>query len=321
MNFTIHNDVYHNCQNVTISAMLKRLGVSLEYIWGQAGLLYKDMGKLTIHPFYRDVVEDFSKYYGIQYFEKQIIDTDQFLSEICLLVKLGHTIGIELDVFELPYCMQYRSKHILHAVEVVDVVDDEFVICDHYYKYHGQMNYQSIKSALLSCLKHLDKNHHNLHYFEVDVSREFSHSISNLVRVVSDNHNVMIGNPIGFLRNIKDDAYVGINAIPEIRNKTRELLMLPDQEPLRSFHFMIKEIANSRYHFHMFLKGFSQPFIAEEIREVCEHWTVIANLLLRGYVIGNPNEILPRVEKQFEYVVDKESKSIEQMNQLLKDLA
>ncbi|WP_134683025.1 BtrH N-terminal domain-containing protein [Brevibacillus migulae] len=321
MEFTIYHNPYHNCRNMTVSAMVKRLGISLDYIWGQAGLSFKEEHQdITITPYYRSMESDFSQSHGIVTHEDNIADSYEFLHHLIGLVQANHTVAVMVDVFEMPYCIYYQLHHEIHDVEIVGMDGKHFVICDHYYHYYGTIEIEQIRKAASASIDQLGFESCTAYYFTISRTSHFTYSEMDFTRVAAENYHVMSGKPIGFLKEQTRGLHIGLFALAPMKQRITEFLYVNDQtDPgyLYNLYKMVKEVCNSRHHFHVFLQAFDQKELAFDYRVAAQHWGVIANLMVRAYLSKNYIGMAPRVELRFRKATEKETENTEKLQAML----
>lgn len=319
MDFTIYYNPYHNCRNMTISAMVMRLGATLEYLFGQAGLFYKEeKNGVFITPYYRSLESEFARSHGIFFHEDKITDANQFITHLRRLVEKKHTVAVMLDIYELPYSIYYRDNHDYHDIEIVALEEERFVICDHHFQYYGVVDADVIQKASLSLVHHLGIDACTSYYFTRP--RDYTYHRDDFIRVLSENCQAMKGKAIDYLVQEAAGAYIGLQALEPMKIRITEFLTRNDQRQaafLYELYKMVKEISHSRHHFHLFLKAFDQEEIAFDFLEAAQHWAVITNLLMRAYITGGYNDVTDRVERRFDKLIEKEMQNLDNMARLL----
>lgn len=319
----LYRNKHHNCLNLVISAILLRNKVRIEYLWGQAALVINEDDYIDfVTPYYTEWGNYFSQYHGIQLYEKNFLKPQEYIYEICKILKVKKSVGVEVDVYELPYCIHYKTQNNFHAIEIIGVNGDKFEICDHYFNYHGNLTFKQFELALTSYLTNFPECTPIIYDFDIEkhLTKKYEHD--DLIQAVKNNINIMKGNDISFFNSNKKNKFLGVNTFPVLVERLTHIFSVPkkdSQEVLIDFYYSLKEIANSRYNFYQFLKMFSQNLIAEEYLNVANSWLVAANLLLRAEASGNHAEFLPRIGKRFNFIFEKEVENLEMLENLIKD--
>jgi hypothetical protein len=302
--------------------MLKRMGVNSDYLWGQAGLFVKEMEELEITPYYRNMKEEVTNFHGIQYCEHIIQEPEDFRRELLDQLKTGGTASLNVDIFEMPYCIYFRQKHHIHDVEIIRVEQNTYTICDHYYHYFGQVDETVIVKAVESCLNNL-RDLCRMYYFKLNRPNGFQYTTSDLFRVVTENYHVMKGTPIELLIHDADGADIGLAAIDSIQSKISDMAKMDAQgraDHASRMYIQVKEVSNSRHHFHVFLKAFSENELAESYADASHQWAVLTNMIIRAPIVENLGDMISRINKRLEKVAWKEKENCRALGVLLESL-
>ncbi|MGA5691405.1 BtrH N-terminal domain-containing protein [Cytobacillus pseudoceanisediminis] len=328
LSFTLYQNNYHNCGRLATSAMLKRLNVPLNKIWGQSGLFYKvNESGFKISPYFRHIISEFENY-GIFLTEERFTDFKECYKAIKRLIDSGKTVALETDIYELPYCIYYQDHHELHEIEIVDIVGDELIICDHYYHYYGPIKFLELEKNFNSCRDHITHATCKIYSFEVNYELLYKNELFNFKRVIDENLKVMSGVPVGDLieestKENNKEVYIGISAIEPI-GKIIEKAVQMDKEAaawqLYEVYRELKETANSRYNFHVLLNSYSFPQVGSAFSEISQDWSVAANLTTRSMVTENFENLYPRIKSRFEKVIRKEESVLKELDSLLKNI-
>ncbi|MDQ0272969.1 BtrH N-terminal domain-containing protein [Cytobacillus purgationiresistens] len=309
MEFTIYKNKYHNCRNATISAMLKRLGVKLDYLWYQAGLYYKELPeKLVFSPYYRELPADFKQNHGINYNEEFVVDVNEFTQKLIHLVKSGHHTAIMVDIFHLPYSFYYNQNHDFHDIEVIEIRQDKAIICDHYYQYYGELSIADIRKAINSTKENFGFHECILYYFTLNDYSKNEYNSNDLLKVVKDNKYALLGekkDDFSYFYGV-EDSITGIQTLPIIYNKILSIFKLPQNEAnllLSEIYKEFKDISNSRYNLYIYLKNFSKDTLSKHFFELSQKWGITANLILRASL---SQDITSLKDKVLKYILEIE---------------
>ncbi|KMQ32156.1 hypothetical protein [Bacillus cereus] len=317
----LFKSTYYNCSQLVISAMLLRQGISIEKVWKQAGLKYSKIDTdVPITYLFRDLFEDIKNYNGIEIEELLYPEAEfsLYIEKICEGYIPGKTFAVSLDVFDLPYCIQYQKEHLFHMIEVMEVEGEDLIISDHFYHYHGKLSKKLFEKAAYSVYKNTtcEKNT----YWCIKTINDKEKNID-LMNVLEENLQVMEGNysPIEF-----EDAVIGFQAIAHIEDNFKRVFhknIALANEMLNSYFTLLKDVANSRYHLANFLKTFeleeNKKEIIESYQDAYQCWTVLANLIAKMYVSNKLDGMEERVSKRFKRVYEAEKKVIQSLREYL----
>ncbi|ATF15814.1 hypothetical protein A616_28845 [Brevibacillus brevis X23] len=308
METTLYKNNFQNCFQLVVSSMLSRQRVPVEYIWNQAGLYISDeQAKWYLTPYYWNL-RSYLKTIGIQYFESNVDDTTLILETIQEILSKRLSVGVMVDIFELPYSMYYQEYHDSHTVEIVGIDGTEFEIFDHYYRYQGKIELSQLCRAINSYFEHFPPDNYLLFYLD---ATNFSEMLIDTELIISNNMMVMKGNAIRDYIDKKANQIVGLDAIPVLKNKVLSLLRLneEDAEPhLDNMFKDIKEISFSRYNFFIFLKKLTVVDFFEYLEEASQGWGVTANMILRAKVTGEYESMSLRISNRFDRLLEQERK-------------
>ncbi|KZE79092.1 hypothetical protein AV654_16550 [Paenibacillus elgii] len=300
----IHN--YHNCTQIIVAAMLKRLGAPTELVWNQAGFGYKDEGDYVIvDPYYTPVRRQLADDHGIDWIEACSPEAGELAIQLDEWLALGRTAGVISDMYELPYHAYYRQAHDSHAVEVIGMAPGGYVVCDHYYQYVGPISRRDLLAAMESYQSRYG-GYKDLHLFYLAWQAEqnctgasFDHR-----RAIQRNVDAMQGRPPE--ADLDETMRHGLPAIPVFGEKLMQLLET-ESEWLDLTHKMIKEVSFTRYHFHVFLGLCGLPELAGKALEASQHWQVMGNMVARGLLRKEAKSLRDRIEGRFARLLEAEA--------------
>lgn len=308
MEFNLYYNNNQNCLQRVLSAMLIRKNVDPNQLWYQSGIYYLDSSDVNtweINPYFMEY-DYFLEKMGIQCSSFLLPTSEDTVCKIKEHINKNNTIGVYVDISELPYCLYYQKEHESHAIEIIEIQKDVVTICDHYYNYYGTISLQQLHLAISSYTEHISSL---CTTFFVSVNQDLK---INVVECINRNIEVMHGKKIGNY-SVKKEGYVGLKAIPELKNKIISLLNLehPDKFSYLDKLFKdVKEIAYSRYNFNVFLDSHQCSIDSEYSTELSNNWSVIANLILKSAVTNKTDIVLPNIEKRFNSIIDQEETRI-----------
>ncbi|MCP1311558.1 BtrH N-terminal domain-containing protein [Paenibacillus tyrfis] len=321
MHFTLYRSQRHNCSHLTIAAMLKRLGFSVESIFNQSGLVVKGNSHkdFYITPYYKDIFEVIEENMGVKHKKLIFKDFDSVSLKIKEMLNNGQTISLKSDIFELPYCHHYQKQHDLHRFEIVgyDYTENLYEFCDHYFYHHGFISEETLTSAIESTRKTYNFNDTTIDYFEIDDSNKIKPQ-NDLFKVVAANYKHMIGD-LDF-KNTEDIVVVGLSGIETIKiiiNDVFGLEHIKAQPYIDKLYRQFKEIGNSRYHFHLYLMLHNQKSTASKLLDAAQSWTVAANLIMHAYFKGEFDNYKQRVINRIDHICSQEQQNITAMQEFV----
>ncbi|AKF95958.1 BtrH N-terminal domain-containing protein [Brevibacillus laterosporus] len=320
MEFTLYQSSYHNCKNIVLTAMVKRLGFDIDHLWSQAGLSYQeDEQTFLLTPYYKSIL-DVLKNLGITVLSRNFSDSESCISALREVLQQGRTIGIHTDLFELPYCMYYQDLHEMHAIEILEVEGDDWTICDHYYRFLGKISSEVLHKAINGTIEH-KLAECSIYFLDSELSKDIWGDFTNNVsQIVTENLKVMEGNSLFELSGSETNA-IGLEAISLFGNKLDALVLAEDKEQLpllEECYDQMKEVTNSRYHFHSFLKSVHEEDFAEAVLEASQCWGVATNMVLRVFATESFEGMRERIKKRMNRVMEQEMIVIDKMKVYLK---
>ncbi|MFE6796951.1 BtrH N-terminal domain-containing protein [Paenibacillus chitinolyticus] len=325
MSFTLYKETRLNCFYVNIAALLKRLPVEeghLVYLFNQAGLFYRDTedeDEFQISPYYR-LLDDFVYgLFGARLHKEAASAGNEYMRMLKAALANGKSAIIESDIFYLPYSGFYKRTHFPHALEVIGCREGMFEICDHYYEYHGFLEESELQAVFDASLNSaFYKRLYVWFLVRTDGPPPEELTPAFCKSVIRDNQANMTG---AITYDCPPGSYAGLAAFVPICDKIKSLKTIEeDAVKFKSASYLyegFKEIANSRYHHHLFLKAIGEHPLAESYLEADQSWMVAANLLMRA-ATGNQFEAFEeRVLARMERVKQKEADNTALLQQWL----
>lgn len=308
----IFHNPYYNCKNLFITAAIKRKGYQVEGLWKRIGFHFNPHSNFVVTPYYMALEKELNDY-GFSLRTHTYGTVENLIS--CLNEYLANNliVGIGLDLNELPYSIYYNEGHQMHAVEILGFENGEYIVCDHFYNYLGEVSkdilVDSLKSVLMAVKQPL--NIYQLVEFE-EVKSVSVH------KIVSDNIQALEGH--FQYHKQTNNSYVGIEGINEFKNqlisKFRELSSDEDRDEVFEIVYpLIKELSHSRYHFKSYIKMQNEEKLAQQIHDASQNWAVLAHLLLKANVSQSYERMLDRIESKFNYIYKKEKAIVESLKQ------
>ncbi|WP_084783730.1 BtrH N-terminal domain-containing protein [Paenibacillus sp. FJAT-26967] len=325
MTFTLYKEARLNCLYVNIAAALLRLPVlkeSLPFLFNQAGLYYQDTqdeDEFVISPYYRELDDFIGELFGAHVCRKGYAGGEAYLAALKNALGTGRSAIIEADIFYLPHSGFYNRSHFPHALEVIGYKDGVFEICDHYYVYHGTLTdvefrfifESSLQSPFYKLLNLWNLERHDKKGTEVpDAAFHYG--------VIRDNYRNMSGQ---VLYDCPAGSRAGLEAFESIcRQITRLKTMDRDASKFKAASYLyegFRELANSRFQHHNFLKAIGENELAEAYLEADQGWMVAANLLMRAATANQFQHFEERILNRMQRVREKEAGNLELLRQWL----
>lgn len=315
---TVYTNPFHNCRGVTLSAMLLRLGVPIDYVWHQAGLFYQENAQdlPKIDPYYQDIIEND---HGVKWAIEEYEDMDTYIKRVYDVLTWGHTLALPVDIHELPHSMYYGHRHQSHTIEAVTKEDGHIIIADHPYHYFGPIETDALKKALDSYVIHIHQGPYSLLYGEA-LKVPQTYTRDDLLQAITDNCAVMEGARLYDLSHTPPGTKIGMAAFPAIISTVEEVMqsdIVNVEKELNNLFNSLKEVANSRHLLHIYLKLFQEETLANELHETSQNWIVATHMLLRGQALGDLPAMLPRVMKRLLRAQEKEQQNLQNMRDFL----
>lgn len=317
MEFNLYHSNYHNCYNIVLSSLLQRQGVNVVRLWTQSGLSYYHHNGFGLSPYYRPIMEDIKKL-GLTLHEELYNDIDKYFSSILELLKRGLTVGVNTNIFDLPYSPHYKRLHEIHALEILSIKnEDTFIIADHYYKYYGEIKKNKLREAFLSTIKNSLANSLSLVFLESQVK---NYTYPNVSEILKENFQALEGKNLTEYQ-LNNVGIYGIKALTYFKEKLEKALSNEDENTvplLIKYHKQTKEVANSRHNFYQYLNNVNlTPELSDLVLESAQNFTVTTNMILRVLAIKefvhNGQRVINRVNK----ALACEEKILKKLNELL----
>jgi Butirosin biosynthesis protein H, N-terminal len=309
LNFTLYHNNHMNCSDLVILAMLKRRNVDVVTLRVQTGLSFVSLKDYSwkLSPYYKDIL--FEK--NINYQVVNLSSGKEAIPIINEKLNSGFTVGINVDICELPYSMYYQRGHDLHKIEVIGIENDKAIVCDHYYQYYGQLELRILCKAIDSCRDFIDSNYSQVFYIDPERTDDFDTN-----QIILENIDVLEGKKLYNLKNFPENGFIGLEALPHIKMMILSLIKKDfDQKAdiIENLFKDLQEVSFSRYNFHTFLKNVSKHELSEYIEEASQSWSVLANLLLKASLSGKYDEMVERIENRINRIIEIENQNLERL--------
>jgi hypothetical protein len=166
----IYYNNYQGCYELLVSSLLKNAGLNEKLFWYQSRIYYNIDERVLYSSDYGNNIFEllWNEYDGVKLSFKNFSHVDKLVNDLIKQLSAG-SIGLFVDLFELPYCVYYGVFHETHTIEIVsfDKNLDSFLIVDHYYKFKGYVSLNIIRKCLQSYMSQLKKE---ISYFFVEVT-------------------------------------------------------------------------------------------------------------------------------------------------------
>ncbi|MEH6989565.1 hypothetical protein [Cytobacillus firmus] len=313
----LNTNLNHSCFDIIIDSCLKRLGLNDSLFWNQVGLYYEqEKDTLKLISSYRSYRESLPRH-GLLIEEKFYSSEEKFLADIKKFLSKGISIGLEIDAHELPYCLCYQSLHLLHTFEIESINENELIVVDHYYRYKGSIEWETLKKAFRSTLAHFPNGPS---IFTVVKSEDVK--IITLKECLIDNIRALKG--VKKYSNTDNSGVSGIKAITAIENDVIEIIKTQDvqnsMELLSEYYNKLKEVANSRYNFKAYLEVHNLKVAAEISETLFQNWMAFANIILRYLFLKDKSKVDEKLTTRAKKIKQNELRLLEQLENALNSL-
>ncbi|MGG3805765.1 BtrH N-terminal domain-containing protein [Metabacillus fastidiosus] len=278
-----------DCYTLTINAVLSRIVKEVDLLWSQAGMLsYENENNIFFTPYYRDVKENLKKIANIETITEDYDKFSEFSSNLKNTLINDYTAMISVDVFNLPFNLYFQKKHSVHFIEVVGFNNEGFLICDHFYKYTGVVQYEVINQAMSSLIKDKFENDYSFTYFNTK-KLQLKDNDTFLQDILFTNTSVILGYKPFELENINNKTItVGLQSF------TNFIEYLDNEIFVKGINFQqiyrnLFNFSNSRFHYSMIIKSLGKESprlenIKEGYEEISQLAKITANLILKTSV-------------------------------------
>ncbi|AJY73314.1 hypothetical protein [Paenibacillus beijingensis] len=279
-----------NCFGLTVNAILTRALGSVDFLWNQAGMVsYNNKDTVVFSHLYREISNHLNKCGKILTYNFKFSDQQELVKHMEEKLNCGHTLMVNADVYELPFSLCYQDKHINHYFEIIKIHGDKVYICDHYYKYAGEVSLHIILQAMASLAAlHESSNQDqwfNFTYF--DVSRfEVPHRKQFILETIYNNTLINRGEkPFPVWVPIGEEKRIGVEAFYEFIHYLKTIVIEEERE-LNQIYWNIRRFYDSRTHYSNILRSYSDicpdyAQLAEKYRSISQTSQIAANKVLK----------------------------------------
>ncbi|SDZ37921.1 hypothetical protein [Bacillus sp. 166amftsu] len=300
----LNSNINHSCFNIIIDSCLRRFGFNEVLFWNQIGLYYKkENTNITLISSYKTFSETLPMY-GLAVEEKFYTNVNEFLSDIKNYLRTGISIGLEVDAYELPYCLSYRQQHLLHTFEIEGITKNAVKIVDHYYRYKGTVNWDILTKTFDSTRKH----------FRTGPSL-FTLKKSGVLKINSPKKSIQenikaLNGEIKY-SNTDNTGISGLKAISSIKNDVINIISSTENQQestsmLSEYFSKLKEVANSRYNFKNYLSYYNLKDAADLSEVSYQNWMAFANIILRFLYMKNKDTVKEKLNYRAHKIIENE---------------
>ncbi|PEA82322.1 BtrH N-terminal domain-containing protein [Bacillus pseudomycoides] len=304
---------YHNCFSINLCSILARFNKNNNLFWHQAGLYYEkgNDGLPIITTSYKDFRKLLGEF-GVNAKVYKFKEVTEIIDSIKEFISNKHVISLELDCYELPYCLSYQGEHDLHWLEIVDYKNGKFYAFDHYFGYMGEIEEKVLEKSLESLKKSYNLEY-NQFFISIDLGGmcEFNENWHD--QNIHLNQKVMFENYLGDCVNESEEYTLGINAINSLEKDTIILIDKLRQsrtnkldKKFEAYFLAFKEIANSRYNYSVYLEEIKRENLSEINEVLFQNWRAVANILMKGFYSGNFEKTEDRIIKRLDKIKNLE---------------
>jgi hypothetical protein len=319
-NFNVIYNKNQNCFGLCVNAILSRSPkVITPLIWNQAGtVIHYNEESVSITPFYEDIETHLLRVANIQTEELNFSDFEKFNSTSIDLMDSTQSIILCVDVYELPFNMYYKEKHSIHYIEVYDIDDDFYYLCDHFYKYKGKVPKEVILTSMTSAIKQGYTEYFKLYYF--DLNNIDLTTAQNLNKIIETNININEGclpKQINLLTYSDKKHILGLNGFERFIDYIK-YEVIEKHENISQTYRSLYGFGSSRLNYAEYLSEFesnldSLRYFVDGYEEIGQKCKIVANNLLRlNYV----NLDTTRKEKLVATLLEVYKKEIELTSKL-----
>ncbi|WP_044796701.1 hypothetical protein [Bacillus cereus] len=274
-----------DCKALTINAILSRVIPISEFIWNQAGLaIYENENNLIFTPHYINEYEHLYNTANIRSIEYNLPNFELFLEKIKFILNTGSSTLVRVDIFDLPFNMYYCKHKGSHYIEITHMENEQFFVCDHFYKYSGFVDIDIIAKAMKTRMDIEGNNEYIFHSFCTD---EYSFKLDRnyLFKVMSKNNSQILGEgTVDFLDIPNHKRLVGLKTFDRFDKYLEE--HFHQKGPLKGIYKSLFNLSNSRYYYSKIISKYKDDYNNIELIEDLyldsyQNFRIAANLVLK----------------------------------------
>lgn len=306
----------HNCFGLSANAILSRqIPEKIEFIWNQAGIAtLKNNDIIRLTPYYESLEDHLKRVANIDMYRFHFDNFDALHRQCVDIIKEATSFIICLDVYELPYNIYYKERHSLHYIEVVGIKDDYYFICDHFYKYKGKINKETISNAIISLINQKMLNKFEMYTFNIgNVDLSNSLDIKNILKI---NAMINIGEMlpgINILKHEEKSYAIGLNHFLDFKEYVSNEVLI-NKKNISIAYRNLYVFGSSRNNYANYLKGFLNNYsvlenIIETYEDIAQEFKIVANHILKLYFTDLKKDTQKNLTNRLQkvYLLEKEA--------------
>ncbi|MBT2626903.1 hypothetical protein J7I81_16400 [Bacillus sp. ISL-32] len=274
-----------DCKALTINAILSKVIPISEFIWNQAGLaIYENENNLIFTPHYINEYEHLYNTANIRSIEYNLPNFELFLEKIKFILNTGSSTLVRVDIFDLPFNMYYCKHKGPHYIEITHMENEQFFVCDHFYKYSGFVDIDIIAKAMKT---RMDIEGNNEYIFHSFCTGEYSFKLDRnyLFKVMSKNNSQILGEgTVDFLDIPNHKRLVGLKTFDRFDKYLEE--HFHQKGPLKGIYKSLFNLSNSRYYYSKIISKYKDDYnniklIEDLYLDSYQNFRIAANLVLK----------------------------------------
>lgn len=317
----------HNCFGLSVNAILSRtVPEVIPYVWNQAGIvIYKNNAIVNLSPYFESMEDHLKRVANIMMYKLNFNKFEELHEKSIEILERKRSFIICLDVFELPFNMYYKKKHNLHYVEVVNIIGDNYFICDHFYKYIGKITKEIIYKSTASLIKENLLNQFKIYDF--DVSKKDLGASLDIKEILKINTTVNCGHipkDINILTYEDKTHHLGLNQFAYFKEQIANEV-LPYKRNISPTYRNLYGFGSSRLNYSNYLKNFLEEYpiledIIEEYEIIGQESKIIANHILKLNFVDLNSKIQKKLLDRLDKIHLLEEKLLHRMIVVMKSI-
>ncbi|MBY7142470.1 hypothetical protein KFZ56_05125 [Virgibacillus sp. NKC19-3] len=325
MNERTFQNEHFNCTHITVAKMLQRRGVDESLVFNQAGLYFEFQKGLTptivIEPYFQNFEDSIKKNYGLFLNTEEYFNMNSYILRIEELLASNYTVGVLVDTYSLDYnFINGGDFHYLHSFEILNKKGREFTVADYFYSHTEEMNKNSLISILRDFQDFISDGRLFLFFLKKGSKKSLTNSKEDYLKTLKNNCRVMRGERCFLFENEnKYPGVLGLKAIERCGQKLQTFIgdSFDNRDALIShIYTSLKEVSNSRFHFHKYLLKFEEEELAKLYLKSHQSWIVYANLFMKALMFPDI-DMNSRLQKCIDRILIEEKYTLEKMEECL----